>query len=124
VQVKRKERQRRKEGGTQLVSDARPYQIRKPDSWRALPSNNRSVARLTKRAGEDAGLDPASYASHSLATQAFLNRAAEVSIMRQTRHKSLNTQRKYFCDRCCFATIRQPNWGSDRSGPKRPALPE
>jgi site-specific recombinase XerD len=55
---------------------------------------------------EAAGLDPASYAGHSLragfATQAFLNGAAEVSIMRQTRHKSLNTLRKYIRDRSLF----------------------
>ena len=53
-----------------------------------------------------AGLDPAPDAGHSLragfATQAFLNGAAEVSIMRQTRHKSLNTLRKYIRDRSLF----------------------
>jgi len=32
----------------------------------------------------------------------FLNGAAEVSIMRQTRHKSLNTLRKYIRDRSLF----------------------
>jgi len=68
--------------------------------------NARSVARLIKRAAEAAGLDPAGYAGHSLragfATQAFLNGAAEVSIMRQTRHKSLNTLRKYIRDRSLF----------------------
>jgi hypothetical protein len=36
------------------------------------------------------------------ATQAFLNGAAEVAIMRQTRHKSLNTLRKYIRDRSLF----------------------
>ena len=68
--------------------------------------NAGSVARLIQRAAETAGLDPASYAGHSLragfATQAFLNGAAEVSIMRQTRHKSLNTLRKYIRDRSLF----------------------
>jgi len=68
--------------------------------------NAGSVARLIKRAAEAAGLDPATYAGHSLragfATQAFLNGAAEVSIMRQTRHKSLNTLRKYIRDRSLF----------------------
>ena len=68
--------------------------------------NAGSVARLIKRAAEAAGLDPASYAGHSLragfATQAFLNGAAEVSIMRQTRHRSLNTLRKYIRDRSLF----------------------
>ena len=65
-----------------------------------------SIARIVKRAAEAAGLDPAAYAGHSLragfATQAFLNGAAEVSIMRQTRHKSLNTLRKYIRDRSLF----------------------
>jgi integrase len=68
--------------------------------------NAGSVARLIKRAAEAAGLNPAQYAGHSLragfATQAFLNGAAEVSIMRQTRHKSLNTLRKYIRDRLLF----------------------
>lgn len=65
-----------------------------------------SIARIVKRAAEAAGLDPAKYAGHSLragfATQAFLNGAAEVSIMRQTRHKSLDTLRKYIRDRSLF----------------------
>lgn len=68
--------------------------------------NAGSVARIVKRAAKAAGLDPAPYAGHSLragfATQAFLNGAAEVSIMRQTRHKSLNTLRKYIRDRSLF----------------------
>ena len=61
-----------------------------------------SMRARSRRAGkalaEAAGLDPANYAGHSLragfATQAFLNGVAEVAIMRQTRHKSLNTLRK------------------------------
>ena len=65
-----------------------------------------SIARIVKRTAAAAGLDPARYAGHSLragfATQAFLNGAAEVSIMRQTRHKSLNTLRKYIRDRSLF----------------------
>lgn len=65
-----------------------------------------SIARIVKRAAAAAGLDPARYAGHSLragfATQAFLNGATEVSIMRQTRHKSLNTLRKYIRDRSLF----------------------
>lgn len=65
-----------------------------------------SIARIVKRAAAAAGLDPANYAGHSLragfATQALLNGAAEVSIMRQTRHKSLNTLRKYIRDRSLF----------------------
>jgi integrase len=65
-----------------------------------------SIARIVKRAAGTAGLDPALYAGHSLragfATQAFLNGVAEVSIMRQTRHKSLNAVRKYMLDRSLF----------------------
>ena len=68
--------------------------------------NAGSVARLIKRAAKAAGLDATRYAGHSLragfATQAFLNGAAEVSIMRQTRHKSLKTLRKYIRDRSLF----------------------
>jgi site-specific recombinase XerD len=68
--------------------------------------NAGSVARLIKRAAAAAGLDPAPYAGHSLragfATQAFLNGAAEVSILRQTRHRSLDTLRKYIRDRSLF----------------------
>ena len=70
------------------------------------PLNAGSVARLIKRAAGAAGLDPTSFAGHSLragfATQAFLNGAAEVAIMRQTRHKSMNTLRKYIRDRSLF----------------------
>jgi integrase len=65
-----------------------------------------SIARIVKRAAAAAGLDPAAYAGHSLragfATQAFLNGVSEVSIMRQTRHKSLATLRKYIRDRSLF----------------------
>jgi site-specific recombinase XerD len=72
----------------------------------AGPLNAGSIARIVKRAAEAAGLDPANYAGHSLragfATQAFLNGVTEVSIMRQTRHKSLNTLRKYIRDRSLF----------------------
>ncbi|MGA2435370.1 MAG: site-specific integrase [Bryobacteraceae bacterium] len=65
-----------------------------------------SIARIVKRAAADAGLDPAGYAGHSLragfATQAFLNGAPELAIMRQTRHRSLATVRKYIRDRSLF----------------------
>jgi integrase len=68
--------------------------------------NAGSIARIVKRAAEAAGRDPEDYAGHSLragfATQAFLNGATEVAIMRQTRHKSLNTLRKYIRDRSLF----------------------
>jgi integrase len=68
--------------------------------------NPGSIARIVKRAAAAAGLDPQAYAGHSLragfATQAFLNGVTEVAIMRQTRHKSLNTLRKYIRDRSLF----------------------
>jgi integrase len=66
-----------------------------PIRWRAL-----------KRAAFRAGLDPAPYAGHSLragfCTQAYLNGAPELSIMRQSRHQSLDTVRKYIRDRSLF----------------------
>lgn len=68
--------------------------------------NAGSVARVIKHAAQSAGLNPANYAGHSLragfATQAFLNGAPEVSIMRHTRHRSLNTLRKYIRNRSLF----------------------
>ncbi len=73
-------------------------------SERALDAG--SIARIVKRAAAEAGLDPAGYAGHSLragfATQAFLNGAPELAIMRQTRHRSLATVRKYIRDRSLF----------------------
>jgi site-specific recombinase XerD len=74
-----------------------------------------SIARIVKRAAAAAGLDPAAYAGHSLragfATQAFLNGVSEVSIMRQTRHKSLATLRKYIHDRSLFRDNPARSWG-------------
>lgn len=65
-----------------------------------------SVARIIKRAAKRAGLDPAPYAGHSLragfCTQAYLNGARELAIMRQSRHKSLDTVRKYIRDNTLF----------------------
>jgi site-specific recombinase XerD len=69
-----------------------------------LDSN--SVAAIVKRAARRAGLDPAPYAGHSLragfCTQAYLNGAPELAIMRQSRHKSLATMRRYVRDRNLF----------------------
>jgi integrase len=63
------------------------------------PLHPSSVARVVKRAVKSAGLDPAAFSGHSLragfVTQAYLNDASEVDIMRQTRHKSLSTMRRY-----------------------------
>ena len=65
-----------------------------------------SVARILQRAARAAGLDAALYAGHSLragfCTQAYLNGAPELAIMRQTRHQSLDTVRKYIRDRSLF----------------------
>jgi len=53
-----------------------------------------------------AGLDPALYGGHSLragmATQAYLNGARELDVMRQTGHRSLATVRRYIRDRSLF----------------------
>jgi hypothetical protein len=53
-----------------------------------------SVGLVVECAAEAAGLDPPKYAGHSLraglATQAYLNGARELAIMRQTGHHSLS----------------------------------
>jgi integrase len=65
-----------------------------------------SIGAIVKRAAEAAGLDPAIYAGHSLraglCTQAYMNGARELDIMRQTGHKSLETVRKYIRGRGLF----------------------
>jgi site-specific recombinase XerD len=65
-----------------------------------------SVALVVKRAAEAAGLDPTQYAGHSLraglATQAYLNGAGELAIMRQTGHRSLAMVRRYIRDGSLF----------------------
>jgi hypothetical protein len=65
-----------------------------------------SVGLVVKRAAEAAGLDPAKYAGHSLraglATQAYLNGAGELAIMRQTGHRSLTMVRRYIRDGSLF----------------------
>jgi site-specific recombinase XerD len=65
-----------------------------------------SVGAIVKRAVEAAGLDPKLYAGHSLraglCTQAYVNGARELDIMRQTGHKSLETVRKYIRGRGLF----------------------
>jgi len=65
-----------------------------------------SVALVVKRYAEDAGLDPANYAGHSLrsgfCTQAAINGVPEHAIMKQTRHKSSQTLRKYLRDANLF----------------------
>ena len=65
-----------------------------------------SVGLIVKRAAEAANLDPARYAGHSLraglATQSYLNGAGELSIMRQTGHRSLAMLRRYIRDGSLF----------------------
>ena len=65
-----------------------------------------SVGLVVKRAAEAASLDPAKYAGHSLraglATQAYLNGAGELAIMRQTGHRSLAMVRRYIRDGSLF----------------------
>jgi integrase len=65
-----------------------------------------SIGLVVKRAAEAAGLDPTKYAGHSLraglATQAYLNGAGELAIMRQTGHRSLAMVRRYIRDGSLF----------------------
>jgi len=65
-----------------------------------------SVAYLVKRAAGRAGLDAVEYAGHSLraglATQAAMNGASELAIMKQTGHRSLATVRKYIREGTLF----------------------
>ena len=65
-----------------------------------------SVGLIVKRAAGRAGFDPADYAGHSLraglATQAYLNGANELAIMKQTGHRSLATVRKYIREGSLF----------------------
>jgi len=65
-----------------------------------------SVGYLVKRAAGRVGLETAEYAGHSLraglATQAAMNGASELAIMKQTGHRSLNTVRKYIREGSLF----------------------
>jgi site-specific recombinase XerD len=65
-----------------------------------------SIAWIVKRAVRRAGLNPADYAGHSLraglATQAAMNGAGELAIMKQTGHRSLATVRRYIRDGALF----------------------
>jgi site-specific recombinase XerD len=73
-------------------------------SVRALHAD--SVAYLVKRAAGRIGLETAVYAGHSLraglATQAAMNGASELAIMRQTGHRSLATVRRYIREGTLF----------------------
>lgn len=65
-----------------------------------------SVGMIVKRAAARTGLEAGEYAGHSLraglATQAYLNGANELAIMKQTGHRSLATVRKYIRDNTLF----------------------
>jgi site-specific recombinase XerD len=73
-------------------------------SGKALHSD--SIGYLVKRAAGKAGLETAEYAGHSLraglATQAAMNGASELAIMKQTGHRSLATVRKYIREGTLF----------------------
>jgi integrase len=70
------------------------------------PLHADSVAYLVKRAAGRAGLETVDYAGHSLraglATQAAMNGASELAIMKQTGHRSLATVRKYIREGTLF----------------------
>jgi site-specific recombinase XerD len=73
-------------------------------SERALHAD--SIAYLVKRAAGRSGLEAMDYAGHSLraglATQAAMNGASELAIMKQTGHRSLATVRKYIREGSLF----------------------
>lgn len=64
--------------------------------------SDKGVAIVVKRSAKAAGLDPVMYAGHSLrsgfATTAAAKGVSERSIMKQTRHKSVLTVRRYIQD--------------------------
>jgi integrase len=66
---------------------------------RIFPMNDRTVARLVKRAASAAGLDPSRFAGHSLragfATTAARKGKSLDAIMRQTGHRSERVARGY-----------------------------
>jgi len=80
------------------------------DRWGHVRPNRRlapnAVGYIVKKHAELAGLDPASYAGHSLraglATQAALNGVPERAIQNQTGHKSLTMLRRYIRDGSLF----------------------
>lgn len=65
-----------------------------------------SIGLIVKRAVARIGLDTSEYAGHSLraglATQAYINGANELAIMRQTGHRSLATVRRYIREGSLF----------------------
>ena len=82
-----------------------------------------SVAFIVKRAAGKAGLDVMEYAGHSLraglATQAAMNGASELAIMKQTGHRSLTNPKYNFAKARCFGTT--PPRSSDCEFDARPS---
>ena len=80
------------------------------------PLSSDSVARIVKRAAGRAGLNAIDYAGHSLraglATQAAMNGASELAIMKQTGHRSLSTVRRYIGDGALFRDNAATKLGS------------
>jgi site-specific recombinase XerD len=70
------------------------------------PLHPDSIAFIVKRAAERIGLEVEEFAGHSLraglATQAAMNGASELAIMKQTGHRSLRTVRKYIREGSLF----------------------
>ena len=68
--------------------------------------STKAVARIVKRYIKGIGLDASHFAGHSLrsglATSAAIAGASEAAIMRQTRHRSLVTVRRYIRDGSLF----------------------
>lgn len=88
-------------GGRLLGSRRRRFfgGVNRHDQLQTGRLTDRAVALIVKRVAARAGLDPSSYAGHSLrarlATAAAAGGAPERSIMRQTGHKSVVMVRRY-----------------------------
>ena len=76
--------------------------VTRHDKVGCTPLNKDSVGVCSERAGERAGYDPSTLGGHSLraglATQAAMNGATELMIMKQTGHRSLAMLRRYIRD--------------------------
>jgi site-specific recombinase XerD len=91
-----------------LGDDAGPLfrAVDKTGRVRASRLSGIDVARIVKRTALAAGLDPTTYAGHSLraglATSAAVAGVEERAIMQQTRHKSVTVARRYIRDGSLF----------------------
>lgn len=81
--------------------------------------NKDSIGLIVKRAAKRAGYDSSTLAGHSLraglATQAALNGATELTIMKQTGHRSLTMLRDTFVTAICGAIMRLRVWDCEAS---------